>query len=296
VVTARFCLETMPDPVLPLTGQVALITGACGGIGRACAIALAQAGADIAANDVGVLSRETQTTSSAADIGADDARLSPAARSLATEIVGLGRRVRLLPVDVSDQAAVEAMVTQTVKALGRIDILVSCAVYSDREPFTTADMKGFRRTIDVSMWGAFYALRACANQMIRQGHGGNVVIVGSPHAVIAFPNCMAYNMAKAAQDQMARTAAMELLPHRIRVNVVHPGWTDTPGERKFFSEDDLKKAGATLPSGRLARPDEIARGVVFLVDPASAYVNGITLGIEGGLALPWWSRRGSGTL
>jgi len=295
-VTVRLSLETMPEPALPLTGQVALITGACGGIGRACAISLARAGADIAANDVGVLTRETQTKSSAADIGPDDTRLSAAARSLAADIVALGRRVRLLPVDVSDQAAVDAMVTHTVQALGRIDIFVSCAVYSDREPFTTADMTGFRRTIDVSMWGSFYALRACANQMIRQGNGGNVVIVGSPHAVIAFPNCMAYNMAKAAQDQMARTAAMELLPHNIRVNIVHPGWTDTPGERKFFSEDDLKKAGATLPAGRLARPDEIARGVAFLVDPASAYINGITLGIEGGLALPWWSKRGSGTL
>ena len=294
--TVRLSLETMPEPALPLTGQVALITGACGGIGRACAISLARAGADIAANDVGVLTRETQTKSSAADIGPDDTRLSAAARSLAADIVALGRRVRLLPVDVSDQAAVDAMVTHTVQALGRIDIFVSCAVYSDREPFTTADMTGFRRTIDVSMWGSFYALRACANQMIRQGNGGNVVIVGSPHAVIAFPNCMAYNMAKAAQDQMARTAAMELLPHNIRVNIVHPGWTDTPGERKFFSEDDLKKAGATLPAGRLARPDEIARGVAFLVDPASAYINGITLGIEGGLALPWWSKRGSGTL
>ncbi|HEX4592143.1 MAG TPA: SDR family oxidoreductase, partial [Gemmataceae bacterium] len=94
----------------------------------------------------------------------------------------------------------------------------------------------------------------------------------------------------------ARTAAMELLPHKIRVNIIHPGWTDTPGERKHFSEDDLKKAGPTLPVGRLARPDEIARGVLFLVDPAAEYVNGITLKMDGGLSLPWWSKRGSGTL
>jgi glucose 1-dehydrogenase len=296
VVTVRVGPETMPDPVLPLAGQIALITGACGGIGRACAVALARAGADIAANDIGVFHTEARGTSGAADVGPNDARLSPTARSLAAEIAALGRRVKLLPADVADQQAVETMVEHAVAALGRLDVFVSCAVYSDREPFTTADMDGFRRTIDVSMWGSFYALRASANQMIRQGWGGNVVIVGSPHAVIAFPNCMAYNMAKAAQDQMARTAAMELLPHKIRVNVVHPGWTDTPGERKFFSEDDLKKAGATLPAGRLARPEEIARGVAFLVDPASAYINGITLGIEGGLALPWWSKRGSGTL
>jgi glucose 1-dehydrogenase len=192
--------------------------------------------------------------------------------------------------------AVEAMVARTAADLGRLDILVTCAVYSDREPFTTAGMAGFRRTIDVSLWGSFYALRAAANQMIRQGEGGSAVIVSSPHAVIAFPSCMAYNMAKAAQDQMARTAAMELLPHKIRVNVIHPGWTNTPGERKFFSEEDLKRAGKSLPAGRLAEPEEIARGVVFLADPASDYVTGITLSMDGGLSLPWWSKRGSGEL
>jgi glucose 1-dehydrogenase len=264
----------MTAPAHPLAGKVALVTGAAGGIGRATAVALARAGADVAVNDL---------------------RLPPDGGLLA-EVAAAGRRVLSLPADVSDQAAVEMMVARAVAKLGRLDVFVSSAVYSDREPFTTADMAGFRRTIDVSMWGSFYALRAVANQMIRQGQGGAVVIVSSPHSEIAFPNCMAYNMAKAAQDQMARTAAMELLPHKIRVNILHPGWTDTPGERKFFSDADLKKAGPTLPAGRLARPDEIARGVLFLVDPAAEYVNGITLRVDGGLSLPWWSKRGTGTL
>jgi glucose 1-dehydrogenase len=264
----------VPSPPLPLAGKVVLVTGAGGGIGRASAVALARAGADVAVNDLRF----------------------PASGGVAAEVAAAGRRVLPLPADVSDQAAVEAMVARTVADLGRLDVLVTCAVYSDREPFTTADMAGVRKTIDVSLWGSFYALRAAANQMIRQGQGGSAVIVSSPHAVIAFPNCIAYNMAKAAQDQMARTAAMELLPHRIRVNVVHPGWTDTPGERKFFSEEDLRRAGATLPAGRLARPEEVARGVVFLADPAAEYINGVTLSIDGGLSLPWWSKRGSGTL
>jgi glucose 1-dehydrogenase len=107
---------------------------------------------------------------------------------------------------------------------------------------------------------------------------------------------MAYNMAKAALDQMARTAALELARHRIRVNLVYPGWTDTPGERKYFTEDELRRAAATLPWGRLARPDEIARGIVFLVDPASDYITGSTLAIDGGIQLPWWSKRGTGEL
>jgi glucose 1-dehydrogenase len=101
-------------------------------------------------------------------------------------------------------------------------------------------------------------------------------------------------MAKAAIDQMARTAALELVEHKIRVNVVHPGWTDTPGERKFFPEEVLQRAAAELPWGRLAQPEEIARGVVFLADPASDYITGTTLAIDGGSQLPWWSKRGTG--
>ena len=256
-----------------LRGQVALVTGASAGIGRAVALALARQGADLAVNYLGY---------------------DEAAAELAGEVRGLGPRVLLLPADVGDQAAVERMVERTAAELGRLDILVTCAAYSDREFFHVADMVGFCRTIDVTMWGAFYALRASANVMIRQGQGGNVVVIGSPHAHVPLPSCMAYNMAKAALDSMAKTAALELVGHRIRVNLVHPGWTDTPGERKFFSEETLRQASAALPLGRLARPEEIARGVVFLVDPESAYITGTTLSIDGGSQLPWWSKRGSG--
>jgi glucose 1-dehydrogenase len=104
---------------------------------------------------------------------------------------------------------------------------------------------------------------------------------------------MAYNMAKAAIDQMARTAALELAEHRIRVNILHPGWIDTPGERKFASEAQLEQAGLKLPWKRLGQPEEIARGIVFLCDPASDYITGSTLNIDGGITLPWWSNRGS---
>jgi len=258
---------------MKLSGKVALVTGASAGIGRATALALAREGADVALNYL---------------------TFADAAGELAGHIRALGRRALLLPVDVSNQAAVEDMVARTADDLGRLDIFVSSAVYSDREPFHAADMAGFRRTIDVTMWGAFYSLRAAVNVMIRQGQGGNVVLVSSPQARIAIPGSMAYNMAKAALDQMARTAAVELLAHRIRVNILYPGWTDTPGERKHFSEDVLRRAGAALPWGRMARPDEIARGVVFLVDPDSEYITGSTLSIDGGSQLPWWSKRATG--
>jgi glucose 1-dehydrogenase len=256
-----------------LSGKVALVTGASAGIGRAAAIALAQEGADVALNFLGY---------------------EESAGKAAEQIRGLGRRALLLPVDISDQPAVETMAAKTAAELGRIDILVTAAVFSEREFFYKADMAGFKRTIDVSMWGPYFVLRAVTNQLIKQGQGGSVVVISSPHAHVAMPTSMAYNMAKAANDQMARTAAVELLKHRIRVNLVHPGWTDTPGERKYFSEDMLKKAGEILPWGRMCKPEEIARGILFLVDPDSDYVTGTTLSIDGGSQLPWWSKRGQG--
>ena len=254
-------------------GKVALVTGASSGIGKATALGLAKDGADVAINYL---------------------TMPESAEALAGEVHALGRKALLCRTDVSDQPAVEAMVERVVAELGRLDLLVLSAVFSERELFHKADMTGFRKTIDVSMWGAFYTLRAAANQMMKQGQGGSVVVVSSPHAHVALPSCMAYNMAKAAEDQMARTAALELIGHRIRVNLVYPGWTDTSGERKFFTEDVLKKAGAALPMGRMAQPEEIARGILFLLDPASDYITGTTLSIDGGTQLPWWSKRGTG--
>src|SRR5205823_7792962 len=124
------------------------------------------------------------------------------AHELAAQIRQLGRRALLFPVDVADQTAVEAMVQRVGDEFGRLDIFVSNAAYSDEELFYQADMAGFRRTVDVTMWGAFYALRAAARQMVQQGQGGNIVFISSIHAVQAFPTSMAYNMAKAAVDQM----------------------------------------------------------------------------------------------
>ncbi len=243
-------------------GKVAIVTGAARGIGAACAQSLAAAGAHVVCNDI---------------LQSD-------------EVVGSirqsGGQASAGVADVTDRAAVDEVVEHTVKTYGRLDVLVTNAAYSDRELFYKANLPGFERTINVCMWGPFNFLRAAARVMIEQGQGGAVVCVSSPHALKAIPGAMAYNMAKAAVDQMARTAACELAEHRIRVNIMHPGWTDTPGERKFFFEEELKARGSELPWGRLATPSEIARGVLFLCDPASEYINGAMLSIDGGALLP----------
>jgi glucose 1-dehydrogenase len=260
---------------MKLKGKNALVTGASRGIGRACAIELARQGANVGINF----------------------RSHPEeAEEVAKEVRAAGGKALLLKADVADIKSVDEMVAKMAADLGSVDLFVSNAAYSDRQLMLDADMDGFRRTIDVSMWGAFHGLRASAKQMVKQGKGGSIVIVSSPHAVLAIPTAMAYNMSKAAIDHMARTAAIELVKHRIRVNIVHPGWIDTPGERKFFSEEQMQVGGSNLPWGRLGRPDEIAKGVAFILSDDAEYMTGSTVAIDGGVSLPWWSNRAEGQI
>lgn len=260
---------------MKLAGRNALVTGASRGIGRATAVELAREGANVAINY----------------------RTHPQeAEEVAAEIRGLGRKVVVIKADVADREQVEAMVAKTVAELGSLECFVSNAAYSRRQLMIEADLKEFQRTIDVTMWGAFYGLRAAAIQMVKQGKGGSIVIVSSPHAVLPIPTSMAYNMSKAAIDHMARTAAIELVNHRIRVNTMYPGWIDTPGERSFFTEEQIAEGAKKLPWKRLGRPEEIGKGIAFMLSDDADYMTGSILQMEGGVMLPWWSNRAAGEM
>lgn len=258
-------LDKKPTANRCLNGQVAVVTGAGRGIGRAIALAVARAGADVAVNDL----PESETL-----------------QSVVQECQALGVRSMAMPADLGDRQQVEDGINQVVEQLGGLDVAISNAAYSDRELFHEADLSGFERTIQVTMWGPFYLVRAAARHMIAQKRGGSIVIVSSTHATRPIPGAMAYNMSKAAVEQMAKTAATELTEHRIRVNALRPGWVDTPGERKFFTEENLENLGSGLPMGRLGKPEEIAHGAVFLCDPASESINGSVLTMDGGIQLP----------
>lgn len=258
---------------MKLEGRNILVTGASRGIGRGCAIELAKAGANVGVNY----------------------RSHPEeADEVVSEINAMGRRGVAFQCDVADLNSVEQMVQQFVSEFGQIDGFVSNAAYSDREKMIEADMEGFRRTVDVSMWGAFHGVRASAQAMVRGGHPGAITVVSSPHANIPFPAAMAYNMSKAAIDHMARTAAIELAPHRIRVNIVHPGWIDTPGERKYFTEEQLEEGARSIPWKRMGTAEEIGRLVTFVISSDCDYMTGSTLLMDGGISLPWWSKRDEG--
>ena len=251
---------------------VVLVTGASLGIGRETALAFGRCGAKVVVNYRSHLKQAEEVVSLVRESGA---------------------QAIALQADVADQDAVENLVNQSVAEFGRLDIAVSNAAYSDRELFYQADMAGFRRTVDVTMWGAFYLMRSATQQMIKQGQGGAICIVSSPHAFIPAPRAMAYNMSKAAIEHMARTAAIEVAEFKIRINLIQPGWTDTPGELKFATRDTLDSAGAKIPLGRLGTAEEMAEGILFLCDPKNTYITGASLLIDGGISLPWWANRGS---
>ncbi|TWT76739.1 Glucose 1-dehydrogenase 2 [Planctomycetes bacterium CA13] len=249
-----------------LKGKRAVVSGSSRGIGRGIAIELAKAGADVVINYRSSPNEADEVVQICSDYGVQAYKVAS---------------------DMGVQKEAEGLAEQAAELLGGLDIVVSNAAYSDRRLMLKQDLDEFRKTIDVTMYGAFYFLRRASQILVKANNGGNIVVIGSPMGHLGMPGAMPYNMAKAALNQMAMTMACELSEYRIRCNMVHPGWIDTPGERKFFSEETLQKKGRELPMGRLGRADEIGRGVVFLVDSASEYVTGSTLTIDGGIQMPY---------
>jgi glucose 1-dehydrogenase len=249
---------------MSLAGRTALVTGAARGIGRGCALALARAGADVAIND--------REHSSDAD-------------AVVAEIESLGRRAVLVEGDAFDRASCEQIVNRAIAALGWIDILVSNPAFSRRGAFLEYDPELFEKTLQGTLLGGFHMSQFVSRHMVARGGGGKIVFISSIHARIPFITAVAYNAAKAGLNHMARTIAAELLANRINVNVIEPGWIDTPGEHVTFGDDIMAKAGPTLPWGRLGTPEDIGRAAAFLCSDDADYITGTTLLVDGGLAL-----------
>jgi glucose 1-dehydrogenase len=255
---------------MSLSGKVALVTGAARGIGRGVALALAKAGADVCVN---------YRTS------------GPAGAEVAGAIRALGRHALLVQADVSERAAVERMVAQCTADLGTIDILVANAVTSVRQNLLATREEHLRRAIDVGIVGVFHVLQVVARQMVERETKGSIIYISSPHARLPFKGAIDYNVAKAGGHMLALSAANELMWHGIRVNLIEPGWTDTPGERTWYPDETLYREGAKLPMGRLGTPDDIGHAAVYLASDAAAYVAGTVLTVDGGAFIqgPAWA-------
>lgn len=248
-----------------LAGKVAIVTGAGRGIGEACAVELARSGADVAICDLCEPSKAT---------------------AIVSKIEKLGRRASFFRLDVADRNAVQQMVDEVEDKFSRIDILVNNAGRNIRKPLIELEPADVEAVWSVLLWGAFHTTQLAVRRMVARGEGGAVVMISSLHASKPFPNNTAYNGAKAAINHMARTWATELAKYRIRVNTIEPGWIDTPGERNFYTEDQIQELGARLPFGRLGSPEEIAAAVRFLVSNDASYITGSCLRVDGGIILP----------
>jgi len=250
------------------TDKVALVTGSSSGIGRGIAEALAAEGADVIINHL---------------------RDGENAESAAAAVRGLGRRVLVHEADVAQREAVAGLFAATVAAFGHVDVVVANAAFSIRELTVEAEWKNVEAVIGVAQFGVYHTCQMAAQQMIRQqqaGHpGGKILVTGSILGQIPFPSSGAYNMAKAAVNHFARTLAAELLPHRINVNVINPGWIDTPGERRYSTEEDIASGAAKMPWGRLGTPADIGKAAAFLCSDDADYITGTALTVDGGYLL-----------
>jgi NAD(P)-dependent dehydrogenase (short-subunit alcohol dehydrogenase family) len=243
-----------------LKGQVALITAAGKGIGSACALALAQAGADI------ILGLRKQDS----------------ARALVRKIEQLGREVLPVQMDVTQLEQIRAAVQVGQKHFKRIDILVNNAGIGAPNPAEKVLEKDFDETLSVNLKGTFFTAQTVGKVMIKQRRG-RIINISSQAGFVALPTESVYCMTKAAISHLTKCLALEWAPYNITVNAVAPTFIRTPGTKKWLDDQEFRKSvQKRIPLGRIGTPEEVAEPVVFLASPAAALITGATLMIDGG--------------
>ncbi|MGI8424640.1 MAG: SDR family NAD(P)-dependent oxidoreductase [Chloroflexota bacterium] len=252
--------ELRGTQLFDLSGRVALVTGAGRGLGRVMAMALAAAGADLA-----VCSR------TASEI-----------ESLRDEAAALGRRAEALVADVTDEAACERLVEETVARLGRLDILVNNAGMNIRKPVLELTAAEYEQVLRVNLHGYFLCARAAGRRMVAQG-SGKVINISSIMGTVALANQAAYASSKGAIEQLTKVMALEWAAHGVQVNAIAPTYFETELTRPLFEDGERNRfITERTPMGRWGQPHELAGAVIFLASDASSYITGHTLVVDGG--------------
>ena len=277
---SRVCRYShLPEPVMPrvppqklLLGQKALVTGASSGIGRAIALSLGDAGADVVINYV-----------------ADE----DTAQRLAEDIHSRGSRAMALRADVSDEAQVRAMFGRMLDEFGTIDILVNNAGLQQDAPFHELTLAQWNKVLAVNLTGQFLCAREAVREFMRRGvrpevscSAGKILCVSSVHEVIPWAGHVNYAASKGGVMLMMKSLAQEVAPYRIRVNSICPGAIRTPiNMQAWDTAEAYNELMKLIPYKRIGEPEEIGRAAVWLASDYADYVHGISLFVDGGMTL-----------
>jgi NAD(P)-dependent dehydrogenase (short-subunit alcohol dehydrogenase family) len=243
-----------------LTGQVALVTASSKGIGRACALALAESGADII-------------------LGLRDLN---SAGTIVKQIQKMGREVLPVQMDVTRLDEITAAVQAGLKYFKHIDILVNNAGIGAPNPAERVNEKDFDDTLNVNLKGTFFTTQAVGKIMIKQKRG-RIINICSQAGFVALPTESVYCMTKAAIAHLTKCLALEWAPYNITVNAVAPTFIKTPGTKKWLDDPDFRASvRKRIPLGRIGTPEEVAGPVVFLASPAASLITGETIMVDGG--------------
>jgi NAD(P)-dependent dehydrogenase (short-subunit alcohol dehydrogenase family) len=268
-----------------LDGQAAFVTGGGGGIGRAIAIRLAEAGADVAIFDI----------------------IAERAEEAAERVRGSGRRALAITGDVMDASALNAAVAKAADSFGRIDILVNNAGGVAARPFLDQSERSMRKHIDINLMSMLIATQAAARHMVDAERGGSIINVASIEAVRAAPNFAVYAACKAGMLSFTKSMAVELSAHEIRVNCIAPDHTVTPGNQGNragpvdpaswikHGDEHADAMNRLIPLGREGIDLECGDAAVFLASAMSSYITGVLLPVDGGTgAASGWVRGRNG--
>lgn len=243
-----------------LTGKAALVTGASRGIGRAIAIALAEAGADVAVNYAGSEAAAAETVRA---------------------IEALGRKAVMIKANVGKAAEFDAMVTETLTAFGKLDILVNNAGITRDNLIMRMKEEEFDEVIETNLKGVFNGIKAVTRPMMKQ-RCGRIINISSVVGALGNAGQANYVAAKAGVIGLTKSAARELASRSITVNAVAPGFIATDMTDKLPA-DMREKLEKDIPLGRIGRPEEIASAVLYLASDAASYMTGQTIHVDGGM-------------